>query len=121
MVKEWAKFLASGVIGITCEVPPKVAKWDIYKATAHASWQQLVIGTGSPWGTKTPTHTQPAVQPLPVTWVQVSLVTHGYAVGTGWKTPPALHHLHISPPPPPPALSTPTSTPARLRGRTARD
>ncbi|KAF8581557.1 hypothetical protein K439DRAFT_1618927 [Ramaria rubella] len=46
MVKEWAKFLASGVIGITCEVLPKVAKWDIYyKVTACASnpWNEAKV------------------------------------------------------------------------------
>ncbi|KAF8587669.1 hypothetical protein K439DRAFT_1614105 [Ramaria rubella] len=42
-------------------------------------------------------------------------------MGTGRKTPLALHHIHISPPPPPPALSTPTSTPARSRGRQPED
>ncbi|KAF8581335.1 hypothetical protein K439DRAFT_1619125 [Ramaria rubella] len=38
MVKDWAKFLGSEVIGVTHEVPPKVSKWDFYyQATAHIS------------------------------------------------------------------------------------
>ncbi|KAF8587396.1 hypothetical protein K439DRAFT_1614334 [Ramaria rubella] len=38
MVKDWAKFLGSEVIGVTREVPPKVSKWDFYyQATAHVS------------------------------------------------------------------------------------
>ncbi|KAF8591647.1 hypothetical protein K439DRAFT_1610948 [Ramaria rubella] len=38
MVKDWAKFLGSQVIGVTHEVPPKVPKWDFYyRATACVS------------------------------------------------------------------------------------
>ncbi|KAF8583887.1 hypothetical protein K439DRAFT_1617100 [Ramaria rubella] len=38
MLKDWAKFLGSEVIGVTREVPPKVSKWDFYyQATACVS------------------------------------------------------------------------------------